>query len=265
MEPAVLTEEGRLVTWADVQLSHALREGYLPMPEVRWQHDDFGLRIAAAADGPAGSPQALVRYGLTNTGSAARRFTLLLAVRPWQVNPPQQFLSTPGGARRIERLQWAPPRLAVNGGAGPAFAEVPSRVTALPGAGGIALHALREAPALRELSDEEGQASALLQWELWLAPGETREVAWTAPLVPGSPSPREAGLGRGLVPDLRRPANGAGEARRRPGAPSATAIDERLERVAAGWRARLNRVELERARDLAAGEPTRCGRPSRRS
>ena len=214
VEPAVLTEGGELATWADVQIEHSLRESYLPMPEVRWQHGAFSLLVAAAAEGPAGAPQLLVRYALTNTGRAARAFTLLLAVRPWQVNPPQQFLNTPGGARRIDCLQWRAPRLSVNGAAGPCFAEVPSRVTALPGAGGIDLNALRDAAALRDLSDAEGQASALLQWDLRLSPGETRVVTFTAPL-------------------------GAAH-----GASSARAVEERLDRVAAGWRVRLNRMEL---------------------
>jgi hypothetical protein len=214
VEPAVVTDGGRLVTWADVQIGHSLREGYLPMPEVHWRAGALELRISAAAEGPAGAPQALVRYALTNTGSGARVFTLLLAVRPWQVNPPQQFLNTPGGARRIERLRWQAPRLSVNGAAGPTFAEVPSRVTALPGEGGIGLDALRSAPALGELSDAQGRASALLQWELRLSPGETRELSWTAPL-------------------------GGATA-----ASSAQGVDERLDRVADLWRARLNRMQL---------------------
>jgi hypothetical protein len=214
VEPAILMDGGRLVTWADVQISHALREGYLPMPEVRWRHPDVALEVAAAADGPAASPQALVRYGLTNTSAVARTFTLLLAVRPWQVNPPQQFLNTPGGARRIDRLQWQPPRLSVNGAAGPVFGEAPGRVTAAPGEAGIALQALLAAPALRQLADKQGQASALLRWELALAPGETREVTFTAPLADA------------------------------PEAASAGGVGERLERVAAGWRARLNRMEV---------------------
>ncbi len=214
VEPAVLTAGGRLVTWADVQISHSLREGYLPVPEVRWKHADFALQVEAAAEGPAEAPQALVRYALTNAGSAARTFTLLLAVRPWQVNPPKQFLNTPGGARRIDRLEWQPPRLSVNGAAGPLFAEVPSRVTAVPGAAGIDLHSLLDAPALHELSDAQGQASALLRWDLRLLPGETRVVTWTAP------------LGRAL------------------GVSSPEDIDDRLDHVAAGWRARLNRMEI---------------------
>ena len=233
VEPAVLTDGGRLVTWADVQIGHSLREGYLPMPEVRWQHDGFALHVVAAAEGQAGAPRAMVRYALTNTGSVAREFTLLLAVRPWQVNPPQQFLNTPGGARRIERLLWQAPRLSVNGALGPCFAEVPSRVTAAPGAAGINLHSLLDAPALHELSDAQGQASALLHWKLRLLPGETRVVTWTAPIVSGSASHEAAAM--------------EPQPRHAPGArwaSSPEAVDERLDRVAAGWRARLNRMEL---------------------
>ncbi len=136
VEPAVLVEGEQPITWADVEIGHSLREGYLPMPEVHWRHGAFTLDVSAAAEGEAEAPRALVRYALTNTGGEARTCKLLLAVRPWQVNPPQQFLATPGGVRRIERLSWKPPRLSVNGTPGPSFEEVPSRVTGLPGAGG---------------------------------------------------------------------------------------------------------------------------------
>ena len=230
VEPAVLTDRGRLVTWADVQIRQSLREGYLPVPAVRWSDPEFGLEVEAAADGQAGAPHTLARYALTNTGRTARTLTLLLAVRPWQVNPPQQFLNTPGGARRVEALRWDAPHLSVNGAAGPRFAAPPGRVTAVPGAAGLSLQALLGAPALRELSDPDGQASALLRWDLTLRPGETRVVTWSAPLVPGPPSPREAGLGR----DASSPED----------------VGERIERVAAGWRARLGRMELTLPADL---------------
>ncbi|HET9599472.1 MAG TPA: discoidin domain-containing protein [Anaeromyxobacteraceae bacterium] len=214
VEPAVLVDGGELATWADVRIGHALWEGYLPLPDVRWRHGAFDLRVSAAADGDARAPQVLARYALTNTGAAPRTFTLLLAVRPWQVNPPQQLINTPGGARRIDGLRWQAPELSVNGAAGPRLPEAPSRVSALPGAGGIDLEALRDAPALQELSDAQGQASAMLQFGFRLSPGETRVVTWTAPLG-GAPAP-----------------------------PSPQTVDERMDRVAAGWRARLNRMEL---------------------
>ncbi len=213
VEPAVLSE-GQLVAWADVQISHSLRDGFLPLPEVHWRHGLFALDIAAAAEGDPSSPQLLARYSMTNTSGSPRAFTLLLAVRPWQVNPPQQFLNTPGGARRIDRLRWHARQLSVNGEKSLTFAQAPRSVTALPLAGGMDLRTLRDAPLLRDLTDEQGYASALLQWELTLQPGQTRVIGWSAP------------LGKGAVPA------------------AAQSIDERMDRVAAGWRARLGRMEL---------------------
>jgi len=213
VEPAVLAE-GQLVTWADVQIGHSLREGYLPIPGVQWRHRLFTLDIAAAADGPPAAPQLLARYALTNIGRSTRTFSLLLALRPWQVNPPQQFLNTPGGASRIERLQWQAPRLTVNGGKALTFAGAPGRVSAIPLAGGIDLRVLRDAEPLRNLPDPQGHASALLQWEVKLQPGETRVLGWTAP------------LGAGTAPL------------------AAQRIEERMEEVAGRWRARLARMEL---------------------
>jgi hypothetical protein len=178
----VAVSGGAPVTWAGVRITQALRDRDLPMPEVRWEHERFRLEIAAAADGPAKAPRALARYALTNTGTEPRTFTLLLAVRPWQVNPPQQFLTTPGGARRIERLAWRGGRLAVDGRDGPGFSTPPTRVTALPMAGGLGLADLAAAPALSTLLDPLGHASALLSWELRLGPGETRVVGLEAEL-----------------------------------------------------------------------------------
>ena len=214
VEPAVRTGDGRIATWADVRIEHSLRDGFLPVPQVRWRDREFDLRVEAAAEGPAAGPRALARYVLTNTGSASRRFTLLLAVRPWQVNPPQQFLNTPGGARPIARVAWRPPSLEVDGAAGPSFADPPGRVTALRGDGGIDLDALRTAPPLEELSDPQRLASAMLQWTATLSPGESRVVTWAAPLA----GTRESA--------------------------SAADVEGRIERVAAGWRARLDRVGL---------------------
>ena len=217
VEPAVLTE-GQLVAWANVQVVHSLREGHLPMPEVHWRHGLFALDIAAAAEGRPAAPRLLARYALTNTSGSARAFTLLLAVRPWQVNPPQQFLNTPGGASRIDRLRWQAPRLTVNDGKELTFAEAPGRVTAMPLAGGIDLRPLRDAQALHDLTDEQGHASALLQWELTLQPGETRVLRWSAPLG-AEPGPAAA-------------------------QPGAEQEQELKDLVAAGWRARLGKMEL---------------------
>ncbi|MFT3915672.1 MAG: hypothetical protein QM704_16625 [Anaeromyxobacteraceae bacterium] len=229
VEPALVLEDGRLVTWADAGISHRLRDGDLPMPEVRFAvSHSLELEVAAAAEGPGVAPRLLVRYAIVNRGRDARTVRLLLAVRPWQVNPPQQFLTTPGGASRIDRLRWAPPRLEVNGRPGPTFSTRPAKVTALGMEGGIDLRALRGAPDLGELTDPLLHASALLEFELAVAGGETRTVSFTAPLG--------GDLGRGPTGALE------------PDPPP----EPRLDAVARGWRAKLDRVRVDVPASAAA-------------
>ena len=115
VEPAVQVEDERRLTWADVAVEQSLREGYLPLPTVHWRHAAFTLEVQAAADGPRDAPELLARYRLRNAGDRARTFTLMLAVRPWQVNPPQQFLATPGGAAPIGALRRTASGLSVDG------------------------------------------------------------------------------------------------------------------------------------------------------
>ncbi|MBI5269358.1 MAG: hypothetical protein HY856_06730, partial [Burkholderiales bacterium] len=136
LEPFVLLEgreKGRptrtLVSWADVQASHHLAEGYLPQPRVRWTHPAFTLDIEAGASGTAGRATGLVRYRLRATGTRPLTATLLLVQRPWQVNPPQQFLNRPGGHSPIATLRWQAGALSA-GPHGPAWHAVtpPARV-----------------------------------------------------------------------------------------------------------------------------------------
>lgn len=226
IEPAVRVEnvEGvqgtapRNVTWHTATVTQSLREGYLPLPAVHWAHEAFKLDIEATADGASASPQVLARYTLHNTSPAAKRYTLLLALRPWQVNPPQQFLTTPGGARQVNELAWREGVLSVDGRRVLRPSVAPSTVTALTYDGGISLDALRAAPALQQLRDPQHHASALLRYEVTLQPGQQHRIAWAAPLS-----------ARGVVPESARPAE----------------VDAAFERQAAHWRERLNRVRLE--------------------
>jgi hypothetical protein len=218
VEPALRLDDGRIVTWADVRLSQSLRDGYLPLPAVDWRHDAFALEIETAADGPADAPQLLARYTLANTGETTRQFTLLLAVRPWQVNPPQQFLNTPGGARAVRKVGLRGGALLVDDrpllrATEPALL----RVSALGFDGGVSLDALAAAPPLGELADPQEHASVLLQFRLTLAPGERRTIGWIAPLTARSALPASI---------------------------DAAAIEVRLAQVAERWRQRLNRVSL---------------------
>ena len=213
VEPTVQLQGGERVSWADVTLSQSLRDGYLPQPRVQWQHPAFTLAIDAAADGPAKAATLLARYRLRNTSSRTQTFVLTLAVRPWQVNPPQQFLSMQGGAMEVAALRWQGDGLIVNGQPLIPASGMTPRVTALPFDAGLGLEALTKASALTTLADPQKHASAALQFRITLAPGESKTVGFVAPLGSG-------------------------------GDASTAALDTRFDAAAATWRERLNRVQI---------------------
>lgn len=212
IDPAVRLDDGRLVTWAQSRQEHRLVEQALPV--VQWRHADVELRVEAGADGPPAAPGLLARYTLHNPTSRPQRYALLLALRPWQVNPPQQFLSTQGGVSPVASLAWADGHLAIN-----ALRlrprETPAEVRAAPWHAGPSLAALQATPALTQLADPEQLPSALMRFDLMLAPGESRSVGWVT----------------------------AGEA---------AALDTRLAVAAAQWRDRLGHLTM---RLPAAAQP----------
>lgn len=175
IEPTVRLADGRLVTWAQVRTGHSLIEHALPV--VRWQHADVELRVEAGADGPAKAPQLLARYTLRNPTSKPQRYSLLLALRPWQVNPPQQFLSTQGGISPLPTVAWADGKLTA---AGLAIQprETPAEVRAASWSAGPGFATLLQAPPLTQLADAELLPSALMRFDIELAPGEARSLGW---------------------------------------------------------------------------------------
>jgi hypothetical protein len=100
LEP-FLSENGKLIGWSSAQ-GTTLEEIHLPMPSVIWQHEGLKLRTSVWSD-----EQALwLRYRVTNQGQQLRAPTLYVAVRPFQVNPPAQFLNFPGGVAPVTRIAW---------------------------------------------------------------------------------------------------------------------------------------------------------------
>lgn len=235
IEPMVLVDD-KLVTWADVESSQSLQDGYLPIPSVDWKHADFDLRVTAFAQGGPGNAQLVARYRLANTSKKTRDYVLALAVQPWQVNPPSQFLNTAGGISPISKLQLTPTRIWINDDTdGPdthrhmivEAVEPADAMLATPfDAGMIAqrLHAgdtssAEDAKLAGVDVDTTGLASGALLYRFKLAPGESREVAWLLPL--------EGGIAY---------SHGA-----------TTGFDARMaqEQVASQWREKLDQVRIE--------------------
>jgi hypothetical protein len=163
-----LIESGKLITWADVTTTQSLRDRYLPMPSVRWAADGLALTTTAFAQGPAGASQLVVSYRVANDTDTARDVTLALAARPFQVNPPTQFLNAPGGTSPIHDLAWNGRVLTVNG----ERSVIPLQATAAFVASANQPKTLSERldagerPTVKTLHDETGFAQGALLYDL---------------------------------------------------------------------------------------------------
>lgn len=191
IEPFLRIDDKSL-SWADVQASQSLQEGYLPIPSVDWSHPDAQLRTTAFVDGDAsgGRTQIVARYVLRNPGSSARDYTLALAVQPFQVNPPSQFLNTTGGVSRIASLAFAKDGVVRVDGRPRVYAKrVPDAVFATPFDAGMAAAHLSAAtlPSTADVHDATGLASGAMLYRWRLGPGESREVAVVVPLASDAP------------------------------------------------------------------------------
>ncbi len=209
IEPFVLDGK-RVITWADVKTSQSLLDDYLPIPSVNWDAGDIGLATQVFADGKAGASHLVMRYTLHNRGKTPRDLTLALMARPFQVNPPTQFLNTPGGTSRLDDLALRGRTLSVNG---------EPRVTSLQAVDDfVAATSLAEQleagkrPSTNALHDADGFAQGALLYEVSLPPGGHREIDLVVP----SPDAHGAELD----------------------------VADALERTAAQWREKLNRVAL---------------------
>jgi hypothetical protein len=249
VEPLVRTSSG-VLTWADVEIEHSLEDGYLPMPSVRWRKGGLSLRITAFASGAASSPLSLAEYELANDTGSNQDLALVLAVRPFQVNPPTQFLNSPGGASPIRTLAWQHDCLVVNGRRILIPLQRPDRVSVVSyDAGQIPeLISAGTLPRATTVSDEFGYASGALVYNVHLAPGERATLGLVAPLTgmelhAGEPSVAEA-FSHAASP----PAGGPASAAQLP--PDWLAHQHQV--AAAEWRRRLNRVTLRVPKSAAA-------------
>lgn len=186
IEPFVI-DGGRLVTWADVRTSQSLQDGALPIPGVRWTHPRWVLDVTSFGDGEPGASRLVTRYRLRNTTTKPLELGLALAVRPLQVNPPKQFLSTPGGHAPIHAMTLHGQRVDLDGKARVGLSESPDGAFAGSFDGGEVVQRLErgEDSGTRSVKDADGLASGALIYRMTLKPGETREIDWAAPLDGG--------------------------------------------------------------------------------
>jgi hypothetical protein len=123
-------------------------------------------------------------YRVTNAADKPVNGDLFLAIRPFQVNPPYQWLNTVGGVARIDRIALSESRRSI---------EVDDRLIALgeaPDAFGAAVFdegdvtsflSGGEAPPHARVTDSQHAASAAIQYHFHIKPGRSREWALCVP------------------------------------------------------------------------------------
>ncbi|RZJ47186.1 MAG: carbohydrate-binding protein, partial [Brevundimonas sp.] len=222
IEPFII-ENGRLVTWADVNISQSQADGDLPIPSVLWTGEGWTLTTTALAEGAPEASRLWGRYVLTNTSDRPQTLTLALAARPFQVNGPRQFLTTPGGVSPIRTLDRQDAGLVLDGKP-LRFLVAPNRVVAEGFESGADPQSLLAGNTVERAVDERivdfaELASGAAVYDLTLQPGESRTFGWTSVLT-GEPA--------------ALPVTGSVEA----------VLDTVQERVAAEWREKLDRFDV---------------------
>jgi hypothetical protein len=221
VEPFVIADS-KVVTWADVDPQPFLVDGYLPMPGVIWRRPGWELRVTTFAVGSREASRLVARYDVRNREAHPIALTLVLAIRPFQVNPPAQFLSTAGGVSPIRDIAWDGTAVIVNGGRKVLPLTPPDHAGMFATDAGAPprLLAAGTFAGAREVHDPTGQASGLLAYRLTLAARSSRTIGLVVPLSGAAGKPKLAGA-------------------------SAQEWIARQQRAAAdAWRSKLDRVEI---------------------
>lgn len=178
---------GRLWTWADVTSEQDLMHDRLPLPRVTWRGAPVELEVQAAIAPSRGPGEDLwLRYRVLNRSAGRRAGKLFLAIRPFQVNPPAQFLNTPGGVcglREIRRKAGVVELDTVTSLASCSHPASDAFGAAAFDEGDIT-HFLAEGriPRRQGVQDPFGHASAALAYPYDLAEGDSLVVQITCPV-----------------------------------------------------------------------------------
>ena len=175
--------DGRLVTWADADISVTLEDKWIPVPSSVWRTGEITLRTTAFAGRRDGDAILYLRYRLENAATRPLRARMFTAVRPFQVNPPWQAFGKLGGVTRIAQLEWNGRDLRIDGvrvvvpltepsGFGAAAFEV----------GAITSYLVRdELPSRTVVGDAFGYASGAFAFDVDLAPDQMHDVYLAVP------------------------------------------------------------------------------------
>ncbi len=184
--------DNKLVTWNDVSLKQSLENDYLPIPSVVWKYGGLELTVRAFSAGVAGKSMLIATYSIQNKGGANPKGKLFIALRPFQVNPPWQWLNKVGGASRIDSIRFQNGHLLVQD-KDVIPVSTPSACGATSFDSGDIMEYLQSGalPGSQNVLDARGFASAAIQYDYDVPSGVTTEFHVVVPFHTwsGSPTP----------------------------------------------------------------------------
>ncbi|HZW06446.1 MAG TPA: discoidin domain-containing protein, partial [Phycisphaerales bacterium] len=173
---------GRRVEWIDEapRLAEDSAGGGLPIVTLRRRSGTVTLTATALADGD----RVLASYRLTNHGPTPVEGTLNLCLRPFQVNPPWQFLNNVGGVARVGSILLRGDELLVDASHSVALSSADDAATRLHvfDDGEAALTLGQSAGGATDVRDPHSAASAARTYPVHLGPGES--VTWFVRAAP---------------------------------------------------------------------------------
>jgi len=254
-----LYADGRLITWNDARVAVVAHPEALPLPRVSWSvggrtaatrarastvvetvPGDLELSISTFAAGPPDSSVLYARYRVTNNTRSHRKVFLYLAIRPFQVNPPWQFLNGAGGAARVDTIALQGPAVRVSGNKFVHSLTSPSGFGAVRFDEGNIVDWLRagKLPTPVSVTDPAGSASGAFVYGLELGARATSSPIDLAIPLSGGP------LNLGILTSASRRAGMPVPATLLPGA-SEVAVAAQLEKARSDWREKLGRARID--------------------
>ncbi len=174
----------KLITWADVKLEQDLEKKYLPIPLVKWDHNDFTLIAKFFPSGEINNSEIIAWYKIKNNLNTKLDGKLFLAIRPFQVNPPWQLLNTTGGLAKVSSISYDDKIVTVNNEKYIIPLTKPTNFGAAEYASGDITKYLKEGkvPPNKIINDLSSYASAALEYILEIEPNEEKDIFILIPL-----------------------------------------------------------------------------------
>ena len=171
--------DGRLVTWDDALTSPGMPADGAPLPSVTWQLPGLRLQVLAWVDGSGATLTLRAAYRVEWDGSPPPGLRLVVALRPFQVNPPWQAFRDLGGISPIHHISGDASGLLVAGRR--VIPNIPADAVgaaALEEGGVLPFLASGRLPPRSAVDDASGLASAAWVWDIGPA---RREVIVSVP------------------------------------------------------------------------------------